>query len=166
MPSKQILSLQPRCSSKLLFAFDVRYTNFAVREFFKSSCIFVSDSEDVVRDFSDCVWRGPVNMRTKPALQPLYKRTVGDRRLPLIEQLFHQTLEIPSASLDDIIEELTAIREDGEGTENIIELYKYLDKSRYSVANMRYVSSPVLFLPIPPPNIPVALRLEATPSSW
>ncbi len=90
----------------------------------------------------DYVWRGPVKMRKKPALQLLYKRTVEDK-LAVIEQLFHQTLGIPSASLEDVIEELKAIREDDQGTENILELYKYLDKSRYSVTKMRYVSSPV-----------------------
>ncbi|KAJ3494321.1 hypothetical protein NLG97_g4156 [Lecanicillium saksenae] len=107
-----------------------------LKDFFEDSYIFVSDSGDTVKGgLSDFVWRGPAKMRKKPALQPLYKRTVGDK-LPFIEQLFYQTLEIPSASLADIIEELKAIRDDDEGAENIMELYKYLDKSGHSVTSL------------------------------
>lgn len=88
-----------------------------------------------------CVWEGPPTLRTKHALQPLLSRNVGKGQMRHIETLFHEIAAIPSASIEDIVEELEYVRDNVTKCNNkeITELYRYLDRAQISTPKLRRV---------------------------
>lgn len=67
-------------------------------------------------------------------------RTLQDQDITYIEQLFHRTIGIPSASAADIVAELEERKDGGFGAgdeEVITELYKYLYSLPFSAKTLR-----------------------------
>lgn len=89
---------------------------------------------------SECVWNGPADFISKHSLKSLYMRTLQDQDITYIEQLFHRTIGIPSASAADIVAELEERKDGGFGAgdeEVITELYKYLYSLPFSAKTLR-----------------------------
>lgn len=115
---------------------------FVNRDFFeKEEGILVpDDNEPAWSSSSCCLWVAPPNMKTHNSLRALYSRTLGEEQMGNIENLFRRTLEIPNASLDDLVAELHELRSVGcKDKLRMRALYKYLDKSIPATPDMRYV---------------------------
>jgi hypothetical protein len=77
-------------------------------------------------------------MLSKHSLRSLYSRTLGDDQLESIERLFHKTVEIPSASLPDIVIELEKLKATGcDDFQQIDRLYRYLRGLNPHIAILR-----------------------------
>ncbi|KAL8345646.1 hypothetical protein RB601_005608 [Gaeumannomyces tritici] len=83
----------------------------------------------VARD--DCLWEGPPGMETRPAVKCSYTCLCGDdaEKLDLVSRFFKQTLEIPDASSEHIVQELDWMRKHDQGDfDRIYGFYRYLSK--------------------------------------
>lgn len=109
------------------------------RKFFSGGGILVPYEESSVwTKVSECLWNAPTNFVSRHSLKSLYRRTVGIQDMISLEQLFHQALEIPSASVADIVTELERIKSvpDSDATQ-ISELYKYLSAGNFPASSLR-----------------------------
>lgn len=69
-----------------------------------------------------------------------YMEMMDNEKFRNIENLFKGILQIPDASLDDLITELTELQEEGcEEMPRIRAIYDYLDKSEVSLPRLKYV---------------------------
>jgi hypothetical protein len=109
------------------------------RNFFSRGGILVPyDETPVWAKLSDCLWNAPANFVSKHSLRSLYRKTLGKQDMISLEQLFHQALEIPSASATDIITELERIKADPHSNASQIhELYKYLSAANLPAPSLR-----------------------------
>lgn len=77
-------------------------------------------------------------MVSKHSLRSLYSRTLGENQLENIERLFLKIIEIPSASLTDIVTELEALKAMGcDDFQRINQLYSYLAELSPPKASLR-----------------------------
>lgn len=109
------------------------------RNFFTEARIFVPGAENSAwAPISDCLWHAPPDMVSKHSLRSLYSRTLGKNQLENIERLFQNIIEIPSASLIDIVAELEELKAIGcDDFQRINQLYSYLRELSPPEASLR-----------------------------
>lgn len=109
------------------------------RNFFAEDRIYVpEDDRSVWAPSSKCLWLAPPDMLSKNSLRSLYLRTLGEDQLEDIERFFQKNVEIPSASLTDIVAELETLRDmDCFGFDRINPLYEYLAELSLPKASLR-----------------------------
>ena len=102
---------------------------------------------------SDCVWMAPAVLREPHALEPIYESKQD------LFQLFTRVLEVRDAGLEDILDELSDIKEDGTAKNEscsftgtrliVVQLYQYLDGLKLEDADLnllQYVFKDVISL--------------------
>lgn len=101
--------------------------------------IFVPDGVNSVWALStECLWFAPPDMESKRSLKSLYSKTLGGDQLENIERLFQKIVEIPSASLSDIVDELEVLKDmECDDFQRIDQLYGYLEKLSPPRAGLR-----------------------------
>ncbi|KAJ4147327.1 hypothetical protein LMH87_001859 [Akanthomyces muscarius] len=142
--AQRVYDLYVAIAAKHAAQIDSASTATKLKNYFYEKAILVPlEDQTCFKHTKDCVWQGPATLRTKHALRPLLSRTVGDGQMVYIEQLFHKIVGIPSTSAEDIIADLEYIRDKVENTgdndEEITELYKYLDRARFSAPKLRSI---------------------------
>lgn len=76
------------------------------------------------------------------SLKASYMERIDNEKFRNIENLFKGTLEIPDASLDNLVTELTELREEGcEDIPRIRAIYDYLHKAKIPLPRLKYVNS-------------------------
>jgi hypothetical protein len=76
------------------------------------------------------------------SLRASYRESMDNEKFVNIENLFKRTLKIPDASLDNLVIELTKLREEGcEDIPRIRAIYDYLHKAKITLPRLKYVNS-------------------------
>jgi len=76
------------------------------------------------------------------SLRASYMERMDNEKFRNIENLFKGTLQIPDASLDDLVIELTKLREEGcEEIPRMRTIYDYLHKANVPLSSLKYVNS-------------------------
>ena len=74
------------------------------------------------------------------------RRSLSDEDMSNIENLFHRTLGIPNATVNNLVTELNKLREEGcDEDDRILDLYKYLHGNEVESSDIRCVLGFVSF---------------------
>ena len=86
-------------------------------------------------------------MVTAHSLKSSYaRRSLSEEDMSNIENLFHRTLGIRNATVDNLVTELKELREEGcEEDDRLRELYEYLHGNAFETSDIRCVSAFVSF---------------------
>ncbi|KAJ6783075.1 hypothetical protein PWT90_06075 [Aphanocladium album] len=138
---QKLCDLYEAIYAKLVLSTDVTHDRITLMETFDEEVVYIPDDDAPFwATRSECRWHGPP-MTTTNVLYNLYGRMLGDKQMTSLELLFSKTLLIPDVSSEDIIEELTLIRDDWHmdpdepSLNSIKELYRYLLDSEKCVSS-------------------------------
>ncbi|PTB37137.1 hypothetical protein M441DRAFT_175588 [Trichoderma asperellum CBS 433.97] len=147
---QKIFDLYAAIHAKLAVAGNQLEDQLTIKAFFAEARILVPDDEStfwltdgevpIWASSSDCLWLAPPDMRSKYSLSSLYSRSLGGDQLEYIGRLFQRIVEIPSASLLDIVAELELLKAEGcDDLQQIDRLYRYLRKITPPIDDLRGV---------------------------
>ncbi|KAL7921353.1 hypothetical protein ACQKWADRAFT_124514 [Trichoderma austrokoningii] len=136
---QKIFDLYSAIYAKLTLSRNQAVDQNTIKNFFAEDKIYVpGDGDSVWAPSSECLWLAPPDMISKSSLRSLYLRILGEDQLENIERFFQRIVEIPSASLPDIVAELEMLRDmDCFGFERINPLYEYLAELSLPKASLR-----------------------------
>ncbi|KAF5229882.1 hypothetical protein FAUST_10131 [Fusarium austroamericanum] len=109
-------------------------------EFFENSGIlYMDESGPIWTGTSSCLWTAPPDMISRYSLKKFYEDKVVDEDiLQGISDLFCKVLGIQDATVEDVVEELYLLRDEGcEDLARITNNYKYLDNGIKSSCSIR-----------------------------
>ncbi|KAH7173247.1 uncharacterized protein B0J16DRAFT_405610 [Fusarium flagelliforme] len=149
--SQRVLGLYVAIYAKLSVAKDHVAMAFRIKEFFNDSGILDPDEKAPMWTSSSfCLWSAPPDMVTAHSLKSSYaRRSLSEEDMSNIENLFHRTLGIRNATVDNLVTELDELREEGcEEDDRILELYKYLHGNAVESSDIRlaFQESPLIFV--------------------
>lgn len=89
---------------------------------------------------SSCLWAAPADMISRYSLKTFYEDKVVDKNtLRVISDLFCKVLGIQDATVEDVVEQLCLLRDEGcEDLAPIANNYRYLDNEIESSCSIRY----------------------------
>ncbi|WKT41484.1 hypothetical protein QSH57_006290 [Fusarium oxysporum f. sp. vasinfectum] len=104
-------------------------------DFFNDSAIFyINDEKQVWTRSSSCLWAAPRYMVSADSIGSFYEKMSRDeQQLKDITNLFHNELNIQDATAEDLIQELSMLRDEGwEDVVLVAGIYRYLDRMAIS----------------------------------
>ncbi|RKK76347.1 hypothetical protein BFJ69_g6997 [Fusarium oxysporum] len=104
-------------------------------DFFDDSAIFyINDEKPVWTRSSSCLWAAPRYMVSADSIGSFYEKMSRDeQQLKDITNLFHNELNIQDATAEDLIQELSMLRDEGwEDVVLVAGIYRYLDRMAIS----------------------------------
>ncbi|KAJ4166653.1 hypothetical protein NW765_007897 [Fusarium oxysporum] len=104
-------------------------------DFFNDSAIFyINDEKPVWTRSSSCLWAAPRYMVSADSIGSFYEKMSRDeQQLKDITNLFHIELNIQDATAEDLIQELSMLRDEGwEDVVLVAGIYRYLDRMAIS----------------------------------
>ncbi|KAJ9427185.1 hypothetical protein QL093DRAFT_2631144 [Fusarium oxysporum] len=104
-------------------------------DFFNDSAIFyINDEKPVWTRSSSCLWAAPRYMVSADSIGSFYgKMSRDEQQLKDITNLFHNELNIKDATAEDLIQELSMLRDEGwEDVVLVAGIYRYLDRMAIS----------------------------------
>ncbi|KAM0239528.1 hypothetical protein ACHAP5_008251 [Fusarium lateritium] len=149
--SQRVNDLYVAIYAKLAVSNDQAKMRLRIREFFDDSGILYPD-EEVPRwtCSSSCLWAAPPDMATVYSLKSTYtRRGLSEEDMSSIENLFHRTLGIRNAAVDDLVAELDLLRDEGcDEDDRMLGLYRYLHDEVAESSNMRlaFEEWPLIFV--------------------
>ncbi|KAF5266385.1 hypothetical protein FOXYS1_2774 [Fusarium oxysporum] len=149
--SQRVFDLYVAIYAKLAVSNDQTRMRFRIREFFNNSGILDPDEKAPVWTSSSfCLWAAPPDMVTAHSLKSTYtRRSLSEEDMSSIENLFHLTLGIRNATVDNLVTELNELRNEGcDEDDRILELYKYLHDEAVESSDIRlaFEESPLIFV--------------------
>ncbi|RBA17408.1 hypothetical protein FPRO05_02132 [Fusarium proliferatum] len=120
-----------------------------ITQFFNKQGVLDPNQNDPVWTTSPlCLWTAPPDMVMFHSLRASYRERMDNEKLGNIENLFKRTLQIPDASLDHLVSELTKLREEGcEEIPRIRAIYDYLHKANVPLPRLKaaFDASPLIY---------------------
>ncbi|KAF5659023.1 hypothetical protein FHETE_9651 [Fusarium heterosporum] len=141
--TQKVFELYVAIYAKLTVTIDGSDARRKITQFFKKGGVLVPHENDPMwTTSSTCLWVAPPDMIEFDSIRALYMERMDNEKLRNIENLFKGTLQIPDASLDDLVAELDALREAGcEEIPRMRTIYNYLHKSKVPLSGLKYVHS-------------------------
>ncbi|KAI1054575.1 hypothetical protein LB506_010651 [Fusarium annulatum] len=128
---------------------DARRKITSVSQFFNKQGVLDPNQNDPVWTASPlCLWTAPPDMVIFHSLRASYRKLMDNEKFGNIENLFKRTLQIPDASLDHLVSELTKLREEGcEEIPRMRAIYDYLHKSNIPLPRLKaaFEASPLIY---------------------
>ncbi|KAG4288696.1 hypothetical protein FPRO06_03518 [Fusarium proliferatum] len=120
-----------------------------ITQFFNKQGVLDPNQNDPVWTTSPlCLWTAPPDMVMFHSLGPSYRERMDKEKFGNIENLFKRTLQIPDASLDHLVTELTKLREeDCEEIPRMRAIYDYLHKANVPLLRLKaaFEASPLIY---------------------
>ncbi|KAF5710614.1 hypothetical protein FGLOB1_5378 [Fusarium globosum] len=120
-----------------------------ITQFFNKQGVLDLNQNDPVWTKSPlCLWTAPPDMVTFHSLRASYRKLMDNEKFRDIENLFKRTLQIPDASLDHLVSELTKLREEGcEEIPRMRAIYDYLHKANVPLPRLKaaFEASPLIY---------------------
>ncbi|CVK88266.1 uncharacterized protein FPRN_02199 [Fusarium proliferatum] len=120
-----------------------------ITQFFNKQGVLDPNQNDPVWTASPlCLWTAPPDMVIFHSLRASYRKLMDNEKFGNIENLFKRTLQIPDASLDHLVSELTKLREEGcEEIPRMRAIYDYLHKSNIPLPRLKaaFEASPLIY---------------------
>ncbi|KAG5656743.1 hypothetical protein KAF25_010296, partial [Fusarium avenaceum] len=111
--------------------------------------LYIDDDGPIWTGSSSCLWAAPPDMITSYSLERFFtQRGCNPQQMETLEALLHKKMDIRNATLDDLLAELTELRNAGcEDVPRIVGIYRYLDEKIDASSELRIVfqESPLLF---------------------
>ncbi|KAH7253783.1 uncharacterized protein BKA55DRAFT_737541 [Fusarium redolens] len=100
-------------------------------DFFNDSAIlYIDDQGPAWTGSSSCLWAAPPDMVSADSLKVFYeKMSYDEQQLTVLTDLFHNELNIQNATAEDLVQELSILRDEGcEDVTRVAGIYKYLNQ--------------------------------------
>lgn len=120
-----------------------------ITQFFNKQGVLDPNQNDPMWTTSPlCLWTAPPDMVMFHSLGASYRERMDNEKFGNIENLFKRTLQIPDASLDNLVTELTKLREEGcEEIPRMRAIYDYLHKANIPLPRLKtaFEASPLIY---------------------
>ncbi|RBR16331.1 hypothetical protein FVER53590_05926 [Fusarium verticillioides] len=147
--TRKVFDLYIAIYARLTVASDGPEARLKIKQFFDNGGVLDPNQNDPMWTSSPlCLWTAPPDMIMFHSLKASYMERIDNEKFRNIENLFKGTLEIPDASLDNLVTELTEVREEGcEGIPRIRAIYDYLHKAKIPLPRLKaaFEASPLIY---------------------
>ncbi|KAF5624990.1 ATPase-like ATP-binding domain protein [Fusarium sp. NRRL 52700] len=147
--TQKVFDLYIAIYARLTVASDGPETRLKITQFFDKGGVLDPNPNDPMWTTSRlCLWTAPPDMVMFHSLRASYLERVDNEKFRNIESLFKGTLQIPDASLDNLVTELAKLREEGcEEIPRMRTIYDYLHKAKISLPSLKaaFEASPLIY---------------------
>ncbi|KAL5608429.1 hypothetical protein FOBRF1_008926 [Fusarium oxysporum] len=147
--ARKVFDLYVAIYAKLTVTSDGPDARRKITQFFNKGGVLDPNQNDPKWTSSPlCLWTAPPDMVMFHSLGASYMERMDNEKFRNIENLFKGTLQIPDASLDDLVIELTKLREEGcEEIPRMRTIYDYLHKAKVPLPSLKaaFEASPLIY---------------------
>ncbi|CZR37438.1 uncharacterized protein FPRO_02302 [Fusarium proliferatum ET1] len=147
--TQKVFDLYNAIYARLTVASDGPVAKLKIIQFFEKGGVLDPNQNDPMWTTSPlCLWTAPPDMVMFHSLKASYLERMDNERFRNIENLFTRTLQIPDASLDDLVTELTELRDEGcEEIPRMRAIYDYLHKANVPSPLLKaaFKASPLIY---------------------
>ncbi|EWG44972.1 hypothetical protein FVEG_05926 [Fusarium verticillioides 7600] len=147
--TRKVFDLYIAIYARLTVASDGPEARLKIKQFFDNGGVLDPNQNDPMWTSSPlCLWTAPPDMIMFHSLKASYMERIDNEKFRNIENLFKGTLEIPDASLDNLVTELTELREEGcEDIPRIRAIYDYLHKAKIPLPRLKtaFEATPLIY---------------------
>ncbi|KAF4494384.1 ATPase-like, ATP-binding domain [Fusarium agapanthi] len=147
--TQKVFDLYIAIYARLTVASDGPDARLKITKFFDNGGVLDPNQNDPMWTTSRfCLWTAPPNMLMFHSLRSSYMERVDNEKFRNIESLFKGTLQIPDASLANLVTELTKLREEGcEEIPRMRTIYDYLHKAKIPLPSLKaaFEASPLIY---------------------
>ncbi|KAF5970597.1 hypothetical protein FBULB1_9625 [Fusarium bulbicola] len=147
--TQKVFDLYIAIYARLTVTSDGPDTRLKITQFFDKGGILDPNQNDPMWTTSRlCLWTAPPDMVMFHSLRASYIQMMDNEKFRNIESLFKKTLQIPDASLANLVTELTKLREEGcEEISRMRTIYDYLHKAKIPLPSLKaaFEASPLIY---------------------
>ncbi|KAF5228970.1 hypothetical protein FANTH_14368 [Fusarium anthophilum] len=147
--TQKVFDLYIAIYARLTVTSDGPDTRLKITQFFDKGGVLDPNQNDPMWTTSRlCLWTAPPDMVMFHSLRSSYMERVDNEKFRNIESLFKGTLQIPDASLANLVTELTKLREEGcEEIPRMRTIYDYLHKTKIPLPSLKaaFEASPLIY---------------------
>ncbi|KAF5538359.1 ATPase-like ATP-binding domain-containing protein [Fusarium mexicanum] len=147
--TQKVFDLYVAIYARLTVTSDGPDARLKITQFFDKGGVLDPNQNDPMWTTSRlCLWTAPPDMVMFHSLRSSYMERVDNEKFRNIESLFKGTLQIPDASLANLVTELTKLREEGcEEIPRMRTIYDYLHKTKIPLPSLKaaFEASPLIY---------------------
>ncbi|QGI77141.1 unnamed protein product [Fusarium fujikuroi] len=147
--TKKVFDLYNAIYARLTVTSNGPIAKLKIMQFFENGGVLDPNQNDPMWTTSRlCLWTAPPDMVMFHSLRASYVKRMDNEKFRNIENLFTRTLQIPDASLDDLVAELTELRDEGcEEIPRMRAIYDYLHKANVPLPRLKaaFKESPLIY---------------------
>ncbi|KAF5680457.1 hypothetical protein FDENT_8396 [Fusarium denticulatum] len=147
--TRKVFDLYIAIYARLTVTSDGPDARLKITQFFDKGGVLDPNQNDPMWTSSPlCLWTAPPDMIMFHSLRASYMERMDNEKFRNIENLFKGTLQIPDASLDNLVTELKELREEGcEEMPRIRAIYDYLHKAKMPLSLLKpaFETSPLIY---------------------
>ncbi|KAF5570430.1 ATPase-like ATP-binding domain-containing protein [Fusarium phyllophilum] len=147
--TQKVFDLYIAIYARLTVTSDGSDARLKITQFFDKEGVLDPNQNDPMWTTSPlCLWTAPPDMVMFHSLRASYVERMDNEKFRNIENLFKGTLQIPDASLDNLVTELNELREEGcEEIPRMRAIYDYLHKAKIPLPRLKaaFEASPLIY---------------------